>query len=90
MSQQLQEDTLEQSLMDEIIDNHRDKIGSLLGILESLQNAHPNKYLPKSVIRYVSKKLKVPLSKIYNVTQIYLNNTINSSTKEDFLDLFYF
>lgn len=71
MSQKMVEDTLDQGLMNKIIDDHKDAIGSLLGILEALQNAHPNKYLPKSVLRYTSEKLKLPLSKIYNVVTFY-------------------
>ncbi len=64
-------DTLDCSIMDKIIEKHKNSVGSLLGVLEALQNAHPNKYLPKAVIRYVSEKMRIPLSKIYNVVTFY-------------------
>lgn len=70
MSQAIPEE-LDKSLIDKIIEKYRDSVGSLMNVLESLQDAHPNKYLPKGVLRYVSEQMKIPLSKIYNVITFY-------------------
>jgi len=64
---------------------------SFLQILPNLLSFLNNSFLNNSDFEIATKNfLDEALSKIYNVTQIYLNNAINSSTKEDFLDLFYF
>ena len=65
------ESGLDQKVMDKTIKKFSGSPGSLLGILEELQNLHPNKYLPKTVLHYVSEKLEVPLARIYSVVTFY-------------------
>ena len=59
------------SPVDCVIAKHRGKPGELLSILEELQEANSNKFLPKEILKEVSLKLNVPLSKIYSVVTFY-------------------
>jgi NADH-quinone oxidoreductase subunit E len=54
-----------------IIDKYRDKPGALLGILEEIQLLNPRKYLTPEALEYVSRRTKVPLSRIYSVVTFY-------------------
>ena len=57
--------------LDKVILKFQDKPGSLLGILEEIQNLNPHKYLPIEVLEYVSQKTDIPLSRIYSVVTFY-------------------
>ena len=57
--------------IDKVILKFQDKPGSLLGILEEVQNLNPQKYLPLEVLEYVSFKTGIPLSRIYSVVTFY-------------------
>ena len=48
-----------------------DRPGSLLGILEAVQEHHPQKYLPPETLEYVAEKTETPLSRIYSVATFY-------------------
>jgi len=61
----------QQSDLDKVILKFKDKPGSLLGILEEIQNLNPHKYLPQEILEYVSQKTDVPLSRIYSVVTFY-------------------
>lgn len=56
---------------EEIIKKYKDKPGEILGILEELQLANKNKYLPTEVLEYVSKNTGVPLARIYSIVTFY-------------------
>lgn len=64
-------DSLPEDQMDKIIKEFQGKPGQLLLSLESLQKINPFNYLPKSVLAYVSKKLDIPISKVYGVATFY-------------------
>jgi NADH-quinone oxidoreductase subunit E len=57
--------------LDKVILKFKDKPGSLLGILEEIQNLNPHKFLPQEVLEYVSQKTDIPLSRIYSVVTFY-------------------
>lgn len=52
-----------------IIERHRSKPGSLIPVLEDIQEAIG--YLPKSIQRRVSYGLRIPLSEVYGVVTFY-------------------
>ena len=55
--------------IDQIIDKHQCEAGSLIQILLEIQSE--NHWLPKEALERVSKKLKVPMSKIQHITTFY-------------------
>ncbi len=55
--------------IDRIIKQYRDKDIDLIQLLHNIQNEH--NYLPEDVLDYVSKVLRIPLSKIYGVATFY-------------------
>lgn len=61
----------EQAFIDQVIAQRSGRPGALLGILESVQNYDPHKYLPPEVLRYIAKKTETPLSRIYSVATFY-------------------
>jgi NADH-quinone oxidoreductase subunit E len=61
----------QQSDLDKVILKFKDKPGSLLGILEEIQNLNPHKYLPQEILEYVSLRTETPLSRIYSVVTFY-------------------
>lgn len=62
---------MEQAFIDQVIASHDGRPGALLGILETIQDHHPRKYLPEETLRYVAKKVNIPLSRIYSVATFY-------------------
>lgn len=52
-----------------IIEKHKARPGSLIPVLEEIQEAIG--YLPKSILRKVSYGLKIPLSEVYAVVTFY-------------------
>ncbi len=63
--------------LDPIIDKFIDKRGNLIPILNEVQQKIG--YLPIEVQEYVSKKLNIPMSKIYGVVSFYSFFQINPS-----------
>lgn len=61
----------EQAFIDQAIARYVGRPGALLGILEAVQNHEPRKYLSMATLRYVAKKARVPLSRIYSVATFY-------------------
>lgn len=64
-------DPVDEALIDEIIAKHPDPTGDLLNVLEDLQEAHPDQYLPKSTLRMVSAKMGIAASRIFSVVTFY-------------------
>ena len=60
-----------ESVLDEIIEKHKGKPGTLLSTLEEIQEAHPLKFLPGETLSEVSKKLNIPLTQVYSVVTFY-------------------
>ena len=54
---------------DAIIDRYRNKPGSLIPVLEEVQEAIG--YLPKSIQRRIARRLKIPFSEVYGVVTFY-------------------
>jgi NADH-quinone oxidoreductase subunit E len=57
--------------INEVIDRYKGRAGSLLGILESVQRATPNKYLSKDALRYIAEKTNIPTSRVYSVASFF-------------------
>jgi NADH-quinone oxidoreductase subunit E len=64
--------TLEdQDFVDRLIADHSGKPGSLLTILERLQEHSPLKYLSPETLEYVAAKTDIPLAQIQSVVTFY-------------------
>jgi NADH-quinone oxidoreductase subunit E len=61
----------EQAFIDQAIAKHSGRPGELLGVLEAVQEHHPNKYLSAEILRYVAARLDIPLSRLYSVATFY-------------------
>jgi NADH-quinone oxidoreductase subunit E len=61
----------EQDQVDRVIAKHRGRPGELLGILEELQEQHPNKYLPEEVLAYVAARTEFFRAQVYSVATFY-------------------
>ena len=61
----------ERVFIDQVIARLADRPGSLLGILEAVQEHNPHKYLPPETLEYVAAKTETPLSRIYSVATFY-------------------
>ncbi len=57
--------------IDAIIKKYDARLGSLLSVLEEVQGAHPNKYLPQETLVEIARKMRLPLSRIYSVVTFY-------------------
>jgi NADH-quinone oxidoreductase subunit E len=57
--------------VESIIDSWKGRNGSLLGALEQAQQNDPKKYLSETTLREISKRLDIPLSKVYSVATFY-------------------
>jgi NADH-quinone oxidoreductase subunit E len=61
----------DQDLLDRVIAEQGERPGSLLSILERLQEQHRNKYLPMETLEYVAARTGVPQARIYSVATFY-------------------
>lgn len=61
----------ERAFIDQAITSRTGRPGALLGILESVQEHHPNKYLPEQTLEYIAAQTKIALSRIYSVVTFY-------------------
>jgi NADH-quinone oxidoreductase subunit E len=64
-------DAAERNFIDKVIAARGERPGALLGILEEVQEHHPNKYLPLETLRYIGSKTRIPLARIYSVATFY-------------------
>ncbi len=55
--------------IEDIIRKYENPEGKILGILEDIQETY--KYLPKKSLEFVSRKLGIPLSKLYSIATFY-------------------
>ena len=62
---------VERAFIDQVVTKWRDRPGSLLGILEAVQEHNPHKYLPPDILEYVAEKTATPLARIYSVATFY-------------------
>jgi NADH-quinone oxidoreductase subunit E len=61
----------ERAFIDQVITGRTGRPGALLGILESVQEHHPNKYLPVQTLEYIAAQTNIALSRIYSVVTFY-------------------
>ncbi|HYW45989.1 MAG TPA: NAD(P)H-dependent oxidoreductase subunit E [Bryobacteraceae bacterium] len=61
----------EKAFADRVIAELFEKPGALLGVLERIQEHHPNKYLSPDILEYVAEKTEIPLAQIYSVVTFY-------------------
>jgi NADH-quinone oxidoreductase subunit E len=61
----------DQDLLDRIIAEQGGRPGSLLSILEKLQEQHRSKYLPMETLEYVAARTGVPQAQVYGVATFY-------------------
>lgn len=59
----------EKNKLEEILKNYQNKPGSLIPILQEVQNIYG--YLPREALEEISNQTKIPLSKIYGVITFY-------------------
>ena len=57
--------------IDEIIKSYQSNSTKLVGILLDIQDIVPKQYIPREVASYVSEKMNIPLSKVYDVISFY-------------------
>lgn len=61
----------ERSFIDQVVTRLAGRPGSLLGILEAVQEHNQHKYLPPETLEYVAAKTATPLSRIFSVATFY-------------------
>jgi NADH-quinone oxidoreductase subunit E len=64
-------DVEEQTFIDGVVNRRGDRPGALLGILQTVQDHNPHKYLPLDTLRYIAAKTQIPLSRVYSVATFY-------------------
>ena len=57
--------------IDDVIASHRGRPGALLGILETVQEHNPRKYLCADELRYIAAKTNLPVAQIFSVVTFY-------------------
>lgn len=60
---------MEKEKIDHIISKFPEIKGNLIGILHEIQNEY--RYLPEEELRYLSKKINVPITHIYSIANFY-------------------
>ena len=61
----------DQDHVDRIIAEQGGRPGSLLSVLEKLQEQHRNRYLPMETLEYVASRTGVPQAQVYSVATFY-------------------
>ena len=61
----------DQDHVDRIIAEQGGRPGSLLSVLERLQEQHRNRYLPMETLEYVASRTGVPQAQVYSVATFY-------------------
>ena len=61
----------EQAFVDRTIAAYSGRPGALLGILERVQDHHPNKYLSPEILEYLAERMDMPLAQLYSVITFF-------------------
>jgi len=69
VTQDLREETLDLTLLNEILDEHKSEPGPIIPVLQKAQDLYG--YLPSEVLKCISEGLGVPLSEVYGVATVY-------------------
>jgi NADH-quinone oxidoreductase subunit E len=64
-------DSREKLLIDQVIAEHGEGAGALLGILEDVQAANAHKFLSLNALRYVAARTGTPPAQVYSVATFY-------------------
>ena len=64
-------DAHEQLVIDQVIAQHANWPGALLGILEDVQSANAHKYLSMAALRYIADRTGISPSTVYGATTFY-------------------
>jgi NADH-quinone oxidoreductase subunit E len=63
---------VDQDFINKVLAKHTaQQPGSLLAILQEVQNNHPRKYLPQEALGYIAARTGIPMSRIYSVATFY-------------------
>lgn len=63
--------TIEDTVLDNIVDKYRGKPGVLLSTMEEAQEVNPLKFLPPETLAAISRRLNLPLTQVYSVATFY-------------------
>lgn len=61
----------EQEFVDRIVSEHSGRPGSLLTILEKVQERATGKYLSAEVLEYIAAKMDIPLAQVHSVVTFF-------------------
>jgi NADH-quinone oxidoreductase subunit E len=61
----------DQDALDRIIAGQAGRPGALLGILQRIQEASQNKYLPMDTLEYVARRTGIPQAQVFSVASFY-------------------
>ncbi len=64
-----------------ILEKFPDTTGNLIGILHEVQNHF--RYLPEAELRYISKKIDVPITQIYSIINFYNRFSLTPKGKNE-------
>ena len=67
------------SRVDDVLKRHEPEQGSLIGVLQDIQQEY--NYLPKEAMTMISKKLHVPMSRVYGVASFYASFSLTPRGK---------
>lgn len=62
---------LDESVVEEVVAQFPRQTGDVLGILEELQQRHPQRFLPKETLAQVAQHLELSASRVYGVATFY-------------------
>jgi NADH-quinone oxidoreductase subunit E len=61
----------DREFVDRIIAEQQGRPGSLLTVLEKVQDRNPHKYLSAETLEYIAAKMDLPLARVYSVVTFY-------------------
>jgi len=61
----------DREFIDSLVSKHRGQPGVLLTILESIQENHPQRYLPEDFLEYLAARMGIPTAQVYSVVTFY-------------------
>jgi NADH-quinone oxidoreductase subunit E len=61
----------DREFIDSLVQESKGRPGMLLTILESIQEKHPNKFLPEEFLEYLAARTGIPTAQVYSVATFY-------------------
>jgi NADH-quinone oxidoreductase subunit E len=62
---------LDQDFINSVLAKHGSRAGSLLAILQEVQESNPRKFLPREALQYIAAKTGIPVSRIFSVVTFF-------------------